>query len=84
MASDLTAAQLVLQFWTDWHPWVISLVFLVFLLGVNATSVHAYGEMGEYIIRIAVLGVLMILFRIHSFITQSRYDYHLHYSRYCR
>ncbi|EJC99889.1 uncharacterized protein FOMMEDRAFT_142721 [Fomitiporia mediterranea MF3/22] len=49
VASDLTAAQLVLQFWTDWHPWVISVVFLVFLLSVNALSVRSYGEM-EYIL----------------------------------
>lgn len=46
VASDLTAAQLVLQFWTDWHPWVISLVFLVFLLVVNSANVHSYGELG--------------------------------------
>ncbi|KAL5536239.1 ALP1_1 [Sanghuangporus sanghuang] len=49
VASDLTAAQLVLHFWTDWHPWVISVVFLAFLLGVNALSVRSYGEM-EYIL----------------------------------
>ncbi|KAI5120817.1 hypothetical protein M0805_003213 [Coniferiporia weirii] len=49
VASDLTAAQLVLQFWTEWHPWVISFVFLVFLLSINAASVHSYGEM-EYLL----------------------------------
>lgn len=49
VASDLTAAQLVLQFWTVWHPWVIPVVFLVFLLGVNALSVRSYGEI-EYIL----------------------------------
>lgn len=47
VASDLTAAQLVLQFWTDSHTWIISLIFLVFLLCVNATNVHSYGEMGK-------------------------------------
>lgn len=46
VASDLTAAQLVLQFWTTWHPWVISLLFWVFLVGVNAVNVKTYGEMG--------------------------------------
>lgn len=46
VASDLTAAQLVLNYWTDQHTWIISLVFLVFLLIINATSVHSYGEMG--------------------------------------
>ncbi|KAJ6495650.1 amino acid permease-domain-containing protein [Mycena vitilis] len=38
VASDLTAAQLVLQFWTpSQHTWVVSLVFWIFLVGVNAT-----------------------------------------------
>jgi len=46
VASDLTAAQLLLQYWTPWHPWVISLVFWIFLVGVNATHVGAYGELG--------------------------------------
>jgi amino acid transporter, AAT family len=49
VASDLTAAQLVLRYWTPWNSWVISLLFWVFLVGVNATHVKAYGEMGKYI-----------------------------------
>jgi AAT family amino acid transporter len=47
VASDLTAAQLVLQFWTPWHPWVISIIFWVFLVGINAVHVKAYGELGK-------------------------------------
>lgn len=47
VASDLTAAQLVLQFWTPWHSWVISLLFWVFLVGVNSIHVRAYGELGQ-------------------------------------
>ena len=47
VASDLVAAQIVLQFWTTWHPWVISLAFWVFLVIVNAVNVGAYGELGE-------------------------------------
>ena len=46
VASDLTAAQLVLQYWTVWNPWVISLVFWIFLVVVNASHVRAYGELG--------------------------------------
>lgn len=46
VASDLTAAQLVLQFWTNWNPWIVSLLFWVFLVAVNATHVSAYGELG--------------------------------------
>ena len=47
VASDLVAAQLILQFWSIRHPWVISLVFWVFLVVVNATDVGAYGELGK-------------------------------------
>jgi amino acid permease len=36
----------VLQFWTPSYTWVISLVFWVFLVGVNAIHVKAYGELG--------------------------------------
>ena len=46
VASDLTAAQLVLQYWTSWNPWVISLLFWLFLVTVNAAHVKAYGELG--------------------------------------
>ncbi|KAG6897719.1 hypothetical protein C0992_011929 [Termitomyces sp. T32_za158] len=47
VASDLTAAQILLGYWTTWHPWVISLVFWVFLVAINATHVRAYGELGS-------------------------------------
>jgi amino acid permease len=47
VASDLTAAQLVLQFWTISNPWIISVAFWVFLVSVNAVHVRAYGELGE-------------------------------------
>jgi amino acid transporter, AAT family len=46
VASDLTAAQLLLNYWTPWHPWVISLLFLVFILSINSIHVRAYGELG--------------------------------------
>jgi amino acid transporter, AAT family len=46
VASDLTAAQIILRYWTPWHPWVISLVFWVFLVCINGVHVRAYGELG--------------------------------------
>ena len=46
VASDLTAAQLVLQFWNVEHPWIVSVVFWVFLVSVNALHVGSYGELG--------------------------------------
>jgi amino acid permease len=47
VASDLTAAQLVLQFWTVENVWIISLAFWVFLVSVNTLHVGGYGELGE-------------------------------------
>ena len=47
VASDLTAAQLVLQFWTVENVWIISFVFWVFLVGINSLHVGGYGELGE-------------------------------------
>src|ERR1700712_4055565 len=47
VASDLVAAQLLLQYWTDWnYPWVLSLLFWIFLVSVNAIHVKSYGELG--------------------------------------
>jgi AAT family amino acid transporter len=54
LAGDLLAAQLVVRFWLDpgsWaeqHAWMLSLAFWTFLVGVNAASVRAYGEMGAH------------------------------------
>ncbi|KAH7923932.1 hypothetical protein BV22DRAFT_1130240 [Leucogyrophana mollusca] len=63
VASDLTAAQLVLQFWTTWHPWVISLVFWVFLVSINAFHVKAYGELEYWLssLKVATIIVFIIL-----------------------
>ena len=47
VASDLTAAQLVLQFWMPQNTWVVSVVFWIFLVSVNALHVKGYGELGE-------------------------------------
>jgi amino acid transporter, AAT family len=47
VASDLTAAQLVLDYWNVSHPWVFSVVLWLFLVGINAVHVKAYGEMGK-------------------------------------
>ena len=52
LASDLTASQLILQYWTPWNPWVISLLFWLFLVTVNAVHVKAYGELGTQAFRV--------------------------------
>ncbi|KAJ6558481.1 amino acid permease-domain-containing protein [Mycena vulgaris] len=61
VASDLTAAQLVLQFWTPSNTWVVSLVFWVFLVGVNATHVKAYGELEYWLSSLKVATVLIFI-----------------------
>ncbi|ESK93656.1 hypothetical protein Moror_1473 [Moniliophthora roreri MCA 2997] len=63
VASDLVAAQLVLQYWTNWHTWVISLLFWAFLVGVNAVHVKAYGELEYWLasLKVATIIVFIIL-----------------------
>ncbi|KAI0082044.1 hypothetical protein K474DRAFT_1655974 [Panus rudis PR-1116 ss-1] len=63
VASDLTAAQLVLQYWTDWHTWAISLIFWVFLVSVNAVHVRAYGELEYWLssLKVATIVVFIIV-----------------------
>ncbi|KAJ7232780.1 amino acid permease/ SLC12A domain-containing protein [Mycena haematopus] len=63
VASDLTAAQLVLHFWTpqSQYTWVVSLVFWVFLVGVNATHVKAYGELEYWLSSLKVFTVLLFI-----------------------
>ncbi|KAK0504653.1 amino acid permease/ SLC12A domain-containing protein [Armillaria luteobubalina] len=61
VASDLTAAQLVLEYWTDWHPWVISLLFWVFLVVVNSVHVRAYGELEYWLSSLKVVTVVIFI-----------------------
>ncbi|KAK2467860.1 hypothetical protein APHAL10511_000155 [Amanita phalloides] len=58
VASDLTAAQLVMQYWTDWQPWTVSLSIWILLVAVNATHVGAYGELEYWISSIKVITVV--------------------------
>ncbi|KAG5646843.1 hypothetical protein DXG03_002220 [Asterophora parasitica] len=63
VAGDLTAAQILLEYWTPWHPWVISLVFWAFLVGVNAIHVRAYGELEYWLssLKVATIVVFIIV-----------------------
>jgi amino acid transporter, AAT family len=54
VASDLTAAQLVLDFWNTPNSWIFSLVLWIFLVSVNAINVHAYGELGMHTFPLSV------------------------------
>ncbi|KAF5385971.1 hypothetical protein D9615_002336 [Tricholomella constricta] len=61
VASDLTAAQILLEYWTPWHPWVISLVFWVFLVAINATHVRAYGELEYWLSSLKVATIIVFI-----------------------
>lgn len=61
VASDLTAAQLVMQYWTTWNPWVISLTLWLFIVSVNAAHVGAYGELEYWISSIKVITIIVFI-----------------------
>lgn len=61
VASDLTAAQLVVQFWAAEHAWVVSVVFWAFLVSVNSVHVRAYGEMEYWLSSLKVLAVVLFI-----------------------
>ena len=60
VAADLVATQLVIQYWNENFPsWVVSLIFLAFVVGVNLTSVRSYGEL-EYILSLLKVTTIII------------------------
>ncbi|KAI0790711.1 amino acid permease/ SLC12A domain-containing protein [Abortiporus biennis] len=61
VASDLTAAQLVIRYWTTWNPWIISLIFWLFLVGINASHVKAYGELEYWLSSLKVATVIVFI-----------------------
>lgn len=62
VASDLTAAQLVLQFWTSsQYVWAVSLAFWVFLVAINAFHVKAYGELEYWLSSLKVLTIITFI-----------------------
>lgn len=61
-ASDLTALQSVFEYWTDSFPtWVISLIFWLFLIALNAVHVKAYGEMEFWLSLLKVVTVVVFI-----------------------
>lgn len=70
VASELTAAAIVMKFWFPLTPgWIWSAAFLAILIALNAINVRAFGE-GEFlfasikvvtVVVFLVVGVLMIL-----------------------
>ncbi|BGP24095.1 Basic amino-acid permease [Rhodotorula toruloides] len=54
---DLTAAQVLMAYWTDRLTWLPSLFFLFFLVGINLMPVHFYGELEYWLSILKVLSV---------------------------
>ncbi|KAL0579771.1 Basic amino-acid permease [Marasmius crinis-equi] len=62
VAGDLTAAQLLLEFWTDWpQTWVVSLIFWVFLVSINSFHVKAYGELEYWLASLKVITIIIFI-----------------------
>ncbi|CAH2352054.1 arginine permease Can1p [[Candida] railenensis] len=59
VASDLTALQLVMSYWTDFHFWVISLIFWFFILFLNVFTVRFYGETEYWLALLKVISILI-------------------------
>ncbi|KAF9528497.1 amino acid permease-domain-containing protein [Crepidotus variabilis] len=62
VAGDLTAAQLVLSFWGVDKGWIASIVFWVFLVGVNSLHVRGYGELEYWLSSLKVVTVIIFIF----------------------
>ncbi|KAH8827969.1 amino acid permease-domain-containing protein [Flagelloscypha sp. PMI_526] len=61
VAGDLTAAQLVLEFWDVKYPWVASLVFWLFLVAVNSFHVNAYGELEYWLSSLKIITIIIFI-----------------------
>lgn len=60
-ASDLTALQLVFQYWTDFPSWIISLIFWIVLLTINIIHVKAYGETEYWLALLKVVTIVVFI-----------------------
>lgn len=69
VASDLTALQIVMAYWTDFHGWIVALIFWVFLLFLNIFHVRFYGETEYWLSLLKV--VTIIIFFIISIIVNA-------------
>ncbi|BGP39401.1 Basic amino-acid permease [Rhodotorula kratochvilovae] len=61
-AGDLTAAQVLVEYWTSSYTWLPSLFFLFFLVGVNLIHVKAYGELEYWLSLLKIIAVVIFFF----------------------
>ncbi|KAG7662564.1 uncharacterized protein J8A68_003918 [[Candida] subhashii] len=75
VAGDLVAMQLVFQYWTDFHWWVMSLLFWILLLSLNVVHVRAYGE-SEYWMALLKVVTIVIFFIVSIVCNVGKNDTH--------
>lgn len=59
VASDLTALQMILSYWTDFHYYVVSLIVWVLLLLLNVFHVRFYGETEYWLALLKVISIFI-------------------------
>lgn len=60
MASDLTALQLVFQYWnTNFPGWALGLIFWFALVAANIITVRAYGELEYWLSLLKVITIIV-------------------------
>ncbi|KAI5480109.1 amino acid transmembrane transporter [Pseudohyphozyma bogoriensis] len=62
VAGDLTAAQLIMSYWTDHLTWLPSIFFWVFLLVLNSIHVKAYGELEYWLSLLKIISIIIFFF----------------------
>ncbi|EGV64084.1 hypothetical protein CANTEDRAFT_98074 [Yamadazyma tenuis ATCC 10573] len=75
VASDLTALQIVMEYWTDFHAWIVALIFWVFLLFLNVFHVRFYGET-EYWLATLKLVTIIIFFIVSIIVNAGKNPQH--------
>ncbi|KAH8811033.1 amino acid permease/ SLC12A domain-containing protein [Xylogone sp. PMI_703] len=61
-ASDLTALQLVFDYWKTGFPsWALSLIFWAFLVAANIITVAAYGELEYWLSLLKVVTIVIFI-----------------------
>ncbi|GAA6014386.1 hypothetical protein JCM11491_007036 [Sporobolomyces phaffii] len=61
-AGDLTAAQVIVRYWTSNLTWLPSLFFLFFLVAINLIHVRAYGELEYWLSLLKVISIVIFFF----------------------
>ncbi|GAA5845003.1 hypothetical protein JCM9279_005401, partial [Rhodotorula babjevae] len=61
-AGDLTAAQVLIGYWTPKYNWLPSLFLLFFVVAVNLIHVRAYGELEYWLSLLKIIAIVIFFF----------------------